>query len=359
MKRGRLAGPAAIRSFGDARRRLLQHALFLVELLGARMERNAGARRRQRRHDRLALGVARVELLARVVVPHRLRDLVDQRVGLLGRRHPLRADGDRLDGVHALVRIGRNGVGREEPILLQHLVDLGARDRHELDAAARRGELGDRAGRIAADEEERVEAAVLHLVAGLVGLQVLGLDVLFGDPVGRENDPRIDQRARARLVERHALALEIGDALDAGALARDDMDGLGIEIRDEAKVSDLRLAFVDARARVGPEGDVGLREARFHLAGRDAVDVRDRPVRRDGGRDQPRDAAAAAVGAGARAGRIGDRVGDEAADRVVGAGGAAGADAEELDVLGERCGNRDGGQRGGGECAHRGAGEKT
>ena len=40
---------------GDARRRLLQHALFLVELLGARMERDAGARRRLRRPIALPL----------------------------------------------------------------------------------------------------------------------------------------------------------------------------------------------------------------------------------------------------------------------------------------------------------------
>ena len=68
-------------------------------------------------------------------------------------------------------------------------------------------EFGDRAGRVAADEEERVERAVAHLVAGLVGLQVLGLDVLLGEAVRREDDARVDQRARARLVERHALAL--------------------------------------------------------------------------------------------------------------------------------------------------------
>ena len=108
---------------------------------------------------------------------------------------------------------------------------------------------------------------------------------------------------------------------------------LRIEVADQAQVGDLGLALVDAGAGVRPVGDVRLREARLHLAGGDAVDVGDRSVRRDGGRDQARHAAAAALVAGARARRVGNGVGDQAADRVVGAGGAAGADAEELDVL--------------------------
>ena len=69
---------------------------------------------------------------------------------------------------------------------------------------------------------------------------------------------RVDQRARARLVERDALALEIGDRLDAGALARDDVHALGIEVGDDAQLLDLGLALVDAGAGVGPVGDVGL-----------------------------------------------------------------------------------------------------
>ena len=74
------------------------------------------------------------------------------------------------------------------------------------------GQLGDGAGRGAADEEEGVERAVLQLVAGLVGLDVLGLDVGFLHALGGQHHARVDQRARARLVERDALALEVGHA---------------------------------------------------------------------------------------------------------------------------------------------------
>ena len=67
----------------------------------------------------------------------------------------------------------------------------------------------------------------------------------------------IDQRARTRLVERDALALQVGDDLDAHALC-DDMHAFGIEIGDEAQPLDLGLALVDAGAGVGPGGHVGL-----------------------------------------------------------------------------------------------------
>ncbi len=292
--------------------------------------------------DRLALGVAGVEQLARVVVPHRLRHLVDERVRLLGRGDPLRADGDGLDLADALVRVRGDRVGGEERVLRAHLVDLGSGDRDEVDAAARGGELGNGARRVAADEEERVEPAVADLVAGLVGLQVFRLDVLFGDAERGQDDPRVDQRARARLVERHALAFEVGDLADAGALARHDVDRFRVQVGDEPQIADLGLPFVDAGAGVGPVGDVRLREARFHLARGDAVDVGDRAVRRDGGGDETGHAAAAALVAFARARRVRNGVGDHAADRIISAGGAAGADAEELDVLGDGDGGDDG-----------------
>jgi hypothetical protein len=83
----------------------------------------------------------------------------------------------------------------------------------QFDAGRRGGQLGNGAGRRAAGEEEGVERAVLQLVAGLVGLDVLGLDVGFLDAVGGQDGARVDQRARARLVQRHALALEVGHVL--------------------------------------------------------------------------------------------------------------------------------------------------
>src|SRR3546814_15206326 len=76
----------------------------------ARMQRNAEAGRGILECDQLALGMARVDFGARVVVPERLGDVVDEIVGLLGARHPL--GGNREGGSVAVVRIGfrRNGV---------------------------------------------------------------------------------------------------------------------------------------------------------------------------------------------------------------------------------------------------------
>ena len=76
---------------------LLEQARLLVELLRARVERDARARGRGGCLDRLALGVPGVEELARVVVPERLGDLVDQRIGLLQPPEVLE-DGSALEG---------------------------------------------------------------------------------------------------------------------------------------------------------------------------------------------------------------------------------------------------------------------
>ena len=122
-------------------------------------------------------------------------------------------------------------------------------------------QVRDGAGRIAADEEKSVEGAVLQLFAGRAGLEVFRLDVLFRHAIGVEHEARIDDGAGTWLVEGDALALQVGDRLDAGVGARDQMDGFGIERRDEAQVLHLGLALIEASARLRPVGDVGLREA--------------------------------------------------------------------------------------------------
>src|SRR3546814_6992966 len=68
----------------------------------SRVQRNAEAGRGILECDQLALGMARVEFGARVVVPERLGDVVDEIVGLLGARHPL--GGNRDGGSVADVR---------------------------------------------------------------------------------------------------------------------------------------------------------------------------------------------------------------------------------------------------------------
>src|SRR4051812_17941344 len=68
--------------------RSLQHALFFVVALSARMKRNAGAGDGAARLYGLAFGMTGIELLSRVVVPQRFGDFVDKRIGLFGRRDP-------------------------------------------------------------------------------------------------------------------------------------------------------------------------------------------------------------------------------------------------------------------------------
>ena len=233
----------------------------------------------------------------------------------------MRADGDRLHRAHALVGIGRNLVGREERRLLPQLVDLGPGDREDVDARPGRGQLGDRRGGEAAGEEEGVERAVLHLFGRLIRLHELRLDVLLGDAEGAENGLRVEQRAGTGLVERDLLALQIGDRLHVGGLAHDQVHALRIEIGDRAQFLDLRLALEDAGAGIGPVGHVGLDEAGFGGTADDRVDVRDGAVAGDGRGDELR--------------RVRDRVRDQAADRIVGPGGAAGADPEEGRRLGK------------------------
>ena len=118
---------------------------------------------------------------------------------------------------------------------------------------------------------------------------------------------------------------------------------------------DLGLALVEPGARIGPGSDVGLRETGFGRAALDGVDIGDRAVRGDRRRHEPGDALA-------RVAR--DGVGDEAADRIVGAAGAAGADAEEGRRLRERQGGAEGagsdgerqatGSKGGHRCSSHG-----
>ena len=68
------------------------------------------------------------------------------------------------------------------------------------------------------------------------------------------------------------------------------MDRFGIERGDEAEILDLGLALVEAGARIGPGGDVGLREAGFGCARLNGTDIGDRAVRGDRGGDKTLDA---------------------------------------------------------------------
>ena len=110
--------------------------------------------------------------------------------------------------------------------------------------------------------------AVLQLVGRpAAACRYSRLEVLLAQAVGGQDQAGIDQRARARLVERHALAAA-GRPTDLmpRALARHQLEALGIEVGDGAQHVDLGPALVDAGAVVGPIGDVRLHEARLHAA---------------------------------------------------------------------------------------------
>jgi transposase-like protein len=177
------------------------------------------------------------------------------------RPNPLRVDRDRgRGGVHALVDAARDLVAGEEPVLGHEPLGLRPRDRHQRDGGAAGRELGDRPRGVAADEEEGVHRPVPHLLGRLVRLEVLGPDVALCEAVGAQDQPRVDQRARARLVERDALAPEVGDARDARVLAHHEVDALRVEVGDRAQLLDLGLALEDPRSGERPVGDVGLAE---------------------------------------------------------------------------------------------------
>jgi hypothetical protein len=80
---------------------------------------------------------------------------------------------------HALVGVGGDHVGAKKPLLWRSASACGPSIGRMSMPVPAAGQLGNGAGRRAAGEEEGVERAVLHLVAGLVGLDVLGLDVGF------------------------------------------------------------------------------------------------------------------------------------------------------------------------------------
>ena len=333
LSRGRDdAGLALQAHFNLPGRALLDDALFLVEFLRPRMQRNPQALQRVFQADDLALGMARVEELAGVGVPQCRRDGIDQSLGLLDRRHPDGVHAHRLDAGRVLVGVVGYLVRREEAELLHQSVRLRTVNRHEVDAG-RHSQFRDCTVRPSTHAEKGIEGTVLELVGRLLGLQVLRLHVLLGEPVSGQDQPRIDQGPRPRLVERQTLALQVHHRLDAGALAGDELEAFGIEARDRPQPVRLGTSLVNAGAGIGPVGHVRLHEAGLHRAGGNGIDVGDRAVRGDRRGDETRYAAGSAVGAGTGARRVRNGVGDQAADREIGPGRGAGADAEKGDVL--------------------------
>ena len=246
----------------------------------------------------------------------RLGDLVHGFGIGLGAGHPLGAHGHGLHSGHVFVGACSDRVHGQIWVGLAQGIGLGACQRHQLDAGAARCQFGNRASRCAAHKEEGIECAVFKLVTGLVGLDVLGLDVAFLHAISGQHNAGIDQGARAWLVQRHALALEVRHRLDARTLFDHQVDALGVQVGNHAQVGDFGLALVHARAGIGPGGHIRLRKTGLQSATGHAVDVGHGTV---GG-----------LGCGDDFAGLANGVGDHAAHRVISARRAARADAEKL-----------------------------
>ena len=90
--------------------------------------------------------------------------------------------------------------------------------------------------------QRRVELAVLHQVDGFGERQILDLaEVLVGHAGGGKDRARIELGAGFRRADREALALEVGQRLDAALGGGDDLDVVRIDRADGAQLVELGL----------------------------------------------------------------------------------------------------------------------
>ncbi len=204
----------------------VRHAHFrrpasLVVALGAGMQRHRHAVERLGRVDRLGGGVGGGELVE--VLEQQLGHLVD---GLV--RHAVVGDEEVAD------RRGRprpppgrrrcrRGWSRRQEGRADLRDDLR---RHRDDVDRHRGrEVADRGDAEAGRLQRGVELAVLDQLDQLGEGQVLDLaEVVVAHAGGGEDRAGVELGAGGRRADRQALALEVGERLDAGLLAGDDLD---------------------------------------------------------------------------------------------------------------------------------------
>jgi hypothetical protein len=87
-----------------------------------------------------------------------------------------------------------------------------------------------------------VELAVLHQVDRFGERQILDLaEILVAHAGGREDRARIELGAGLRRAHRQALALEVGQRLDAAFGGGDDLDVVRIDRADGAQLVELGL----------------------------------------------------------------------------------------------------------------------
>ena len=177
-----------------------------------------------------------------------------------------------------------------------------------------------------ADREHHGVDLVVAQRLGLLGRLELGgeREVVHGPALGVHQHLHGGALAGARVADVDPLALEVVEGLDPGVGARDHGERLGMDREHRAQVLVRALALeLLALALERLVLDVALHDAHVELALADGVDVVDRAA---GALDRAADAVILAV--------LVDQPADRAAGRVVDPGDAAGADGDELLVLG-------------------------
>ena len=182
------------------------------------------------------------------------------------------------------------------------LIDMLVIERDEVNVLGG-GKVGNGGRRSTGHDKGRVDLAVLQRVRAVAE----GL-------VGRvEHVHRIEEHAGTGRADGDVLALEIRNGLDLG-IRGDDLHLLGVEGRDGGEALNGAGVGEDVRAFIGIGHDVGLAEGQIGVAVFKLKDVRLRAVA-----DQADDV---------DAGVVGRMLGNDGAEGVIGAGLAAGHEAE-------------------------------
>ena len=220
---------------------------------------------------------------------------------------------------HHLPILALVGAGGDRLGEIGRVADLGddvRRDRDDGDRHRAR-EIADRGDAEAGRLKRGVELPVFHQLDRLAERQILDRHHVVGETGGLKYPARVDLGARPRRADGDALALEIGERLDAGVLGGDDLDVVRINRRDGAEFVELRGEAHVRLALPGEAHGIGERKCDLAATGLQQVEVLDGSLGR-----LHRDL-------GVRK-RLAVDGGECVAERVIDAAGAAGQDIDGL-----------------------------
>ena len=209
------------------------------------MQRRIDGFQGRRKLNILCLGMARIEQLARAVVPECLGDLVNEILRHVRTDDPLGADGHSVDvlglslvgaGFDDVVIVVRHGLQEGGTLLVGEHVEIDA---------LRGSKLGDARDRRAPDDEEGIELAVREAVCALLRVELRSLDVILRNAVDLQQLENDDLGPGTGREDADALALQILDPVELRTLGLDKMHMLRKQVRDDAKfvVLFLELPF--------------------------------------------------------------------------------------------------------------------